>query len=132
MRLHCTRDYCPQPIDPDQLPTDESSGPETTAINAEAMNTAEYAIDRLPHDFRVVFMLRELEGMNTDETATVLGIKPATVKTRLHRAKSLLRGRIEIPAERLGTRIYTFAGARCDAIVERVFAKLGATQNSQR
>lgn len=119
-------------VDLDQLPTDESSGPEPTAINAEAVDAAERAIDRLPQDFRVVFMLRELEGMNTDETANVLGIKPATVKTRLHRAKSLLRGRIELPAEFLGSRVFAFAGARCDAIVERVFATLGAMHNNQR
>lgn len=115
--------------DPDQLPADETYGPETTAIHAEMISKAERAIDRLPQDFRVVFMLRELEGMNIGETAAVLGIKPATVKTRLHRAKNLLRSRIDLSAEKLGAQVYNFAGERCDAIVEHVFSRLGSTSH---
>lgn len=115
------------PLDPDQLPADETGGPENTTLIAEMVSHAERAIDRLPRDFRVVFMLRELEGMNVEETATVLGINPATVKTRLHRAKSLLRDRIKLSTDRLRAQVYPFAGARCDAIVMQVFSRLGST-----
>ena len=76
-------------------------------------------------------MLRELEGMNVAETAAVLGIQPATVKTRLHRAKNLLRGRLTLPDDRLRAQVFAFAGARCDAIVGQVFAIL-ASQKEER
>ena len=74
-------------IDPDELCAESSQEPETAIISAEAVRSFEKAIDQLPRDYRVIFILRELEGMSIRETANTLGINPATVKTRLHRAE---------------------------------------------
>ena len=50
------------------------------------------AIERLPEDFRVVVELRDLEELSTEDTAAILGLAPALVSTRLHRARLMLRG----------------------------------------
>ena len=52
-------------------------------------------IDLLPEDYRSVLLLRDIEELNTEETAGVLGISPGAVKTRLHRARMALRGLLE-------------------------------------
>ena len=111
-------------VDPDQLLAQESRQPERLAINSEIVEQVENAIDRLPRDFRVVFMLREMEGMSTEETAMTLDINPATVKTRLHRAREILKRQFSYRLEELRSLVYAFAGERCDHIVKQVFAKL--------
>lgn len=113
-------------VDPDDLTARYSEQPEPLAANAEIIGRIEKAIDHLPEGFRTVFMLRELEGMSIDETASILEIKPATVKTRLHRAKSLLRTRFGARLEELRPMLFDFAGVRCDRIVQQVFIKLKA------
>jgi DNA-directed RNA polymerase specialized sigma24 family protein len=50
----------------------------------EIQRVVEHAIDDLPEAFRIVFITRVIEGMNVEETAEILGLKPETVKTRLH------------------------------------------------
>ena len=111
-------------IDPDELLAQESKQPERLAINSEIVGQVEDAIDNLPRDFRVVFMLREMEGMSIDETANTLGINPGTVKTRLHRARQILRTRFNYRLEELRELAFAFAGARCDYIVKQVFSRL--------
>ena len=61
----------------------------------EIQQVVEHAIDELPEPFRLVFMTRVIEGMNVEETAEILGLKPETVKTRLHRARNMLRDNVE-------------------------------------
>jgi RNA polymerase sigma factor (sigma-70 family) len=78
--------------------TDE---PEFDAMSCEATQIIERAIDGLPENFRVVFMLRGVEQLSIAETASVLGIKEATVKTRFHRARSLLRRALDRRLEEL-------------------------------
>jgi RNA polymerase sigma-70 factor (ECF subfamily) len=53
------------------------------------------AIDRLPDSYRTVLLLRDIEGLDTEETASQLGISKAAVKTRLHRARLALRGLLD-------------------------------------
>ena len=53
------------------------------------------AIDELPEDYRIVLILRDIEGLDTDETAQVLGDSPGAIKTRLHRARQALRTLLE-------------------------------------
>jgi RNA polymerase sigma-70 factor, ECF subfamily len=55
----------------------------------------ERATDALPDAYRLVFVTRVIEGMSVEETAQLLGIKPETVKTRLHRARQLLREQLD-------------------------------------
>jgi RNA polymerase sigma-70 factor (ECF subfamily) len=53
------------------------------------------AIDRLPESYRTVLVLRDVEELDTEETAAALGIQPNAVKTRLHRARQALRTLLE-------------------------------------
>lgn len=99
--------------------------PEEDAVRAETRRLLERAIDALPDPFRSVFMLREVEQMSVEETASCLGIPPDTVKTRLHRARRLLgQGlRRELSPDLGG--VFPFAGERCARITARVLERLG-------
>src|ERR1700761_5937409 len=69
--------------------------PERTMAQREIQHVVEGAIDELPEPFRMVFITRVVEGMNVEETADILDLKPETVKTRLHRARAMLRDNVE-------------------------------------
>ncbi len=87
----------------------------------------EKAVDDLPEDFRIVFMLRDIEDMSTEETASQLSLKPETVKTRLHRARRLMRAAIEKRLSPTFSGLFPFDGARCDRMADRVVARLRDT-----
>ena len=61
----------------------------------EVRDQVQNAIDRLPENYRTVLVLRDIEGMGTEEAAQMLGESPAAVKTRLHRARMALRGLLD-------------------------------------
>jgi RNA polymerase sigma-70 factor (ECF subfamily) len=84
-------------------------------------------VDALPEAFRVVFILRDVEGMSIEETAGHLAIRPETVKTRLHRARKLLREAIEVRLSASFRELYPFDGARCAHMADRVIERLGRT-----
>lgn len=98
--------------------------PETDAARAEIRRLIERAIDELPEAFRTVFIMRDVQECNIEETALSLELKPDTVKTRLHRARRLLRRAL---AEKLApavTDAFPFLGERCKRITERVLERL--------
>ncbi len=99
--------------------------PEQAVMRAELGKLLEGAIGRLPAVFRPAFVLREIEGLSVAETAEALGLAEATVRTRIHRAR--LRLQADLALELAGVRAATlpFAGADCQAMTERVLAKLG-------
>jgi RNA polymerase sigma-70 factor (ECF subfamily) len=102
-----------------------TSGPEQRASDRELGVILESAVDGLPEAFRMVFVLRSVEQLSVAETADVLGVPEETVKTRLHRARGLLR---ESLTERIGAvvpAIFDFHLTRCDRVVSGVFARLG-------
>ena len=74
-----------------QFPLSSVDDPEKSMAQREIQHVVEHAIDELPEPFRLVFITRVIEGMNVEETAEILDLKPETVKTRLHRARVLLR-----------------------------------------
>lgn len=80
----------------------------------------EQSINRLPENFRVVFMMRGVEQLSVRETAELLGIQPETVKTRYHRARKLLQEQINRRIKTEEIRAFEFAGYRCDQIVRNV------------
>ena len=84
----------------------------------------ERRIDELPIAFRTVFVLREVEEMSVEETADALGIPSATVRTRLFRARALLRQALARDVDLVTGDVFGFAGARCDRIVARVLEQL--------
>jgi RNA polymerase sigma-70 factor, ECF subfamily len=84
----------------------------------------EAAIERLPETYSSVFMLREVEGLSTAETADCLGISDDAVKVRLHRARGLLRKDILLHTGAATTSAFQFAGIRCDRVVEAVLQQI--------
>jgi RNA polymerase sigma-70 factor, ECF subfamily len=104
---------------------DGGSDPEGALARREIRRLLEAAIDGLPGRFRVVLVARDVDGMGVEETAEVLGLRPETVRTRLHRARRLLRAALE---QRLGDALggaFPFDGARCARLTEAVLARLG-------
>jgi DNA-directed RNA polymerase specialized sigma24 family protein len=75
--------------------TGTSDDPERTMAQREILQLVERATDNLPEIFRIVFMTRVIEGMGTEDTANLLGLQPHTVKTRLHRARRLVRDELD-------------------------------------
>ena len=92
--------------------------------NEHPSATLEAAVDELPDDFRSIFVLRDIEGMSTEEAASHLGIRPETAKTRLHRARRLMRLSIEKQLSGAFRALFPFDGARCVAMADRVIAAL--------
>ncbi len=82
------------------------------------------AIDGLPPIYRSVFILRAVQEMSVDETASCLQVSEAVVKTRYLRARSMLRDALGARIEAHAHDVYAFAGARCDAVVAQVLAQL--------
>jgi RNA polymerase sigma-70 factor, ECF subfamily len=101
--------------------------PERCIAQREIRRILECAIDDLPRAFRTVFVLRVIEGMNIEETAGILGIKPETVKTRLHRARRFLQEALDQEIASALTDAFPFAGARCSGTADRVLQRLGIT-----
>jgi RNA polymerase sigma-70 factor, ECF subfamily len=98
--------------------------PERITMSVETVLRVQQAIDRLPADFRIVFMLRAVEELSVAETAAVLEIKEATVKTRFHRARQLLRASLGEYADDAARRTFPFGGEHCDGIVAVVLASI--------
>ena len=87
-------------------------------MNRELNSVIEKALLQIPMDHRMVFTLREVNGLSVNETADALNISEANVKVRLNRAKSTLRREVE---KSYSTEdIFEFNLIYCDAIVERV------------
>ncbi len=99
--------------------------PEKSMAQREIQHVVEVAIDELPEPFRMVFITRVVEGMNVEETAEILDLKPETVKTRLHRARAMLRDNVEKKAGPVVMDAFPFAGRRCDRLTAAVLKRLG-------
>jgi RNA polymerase sigma-70 factor (ECF subfamily) len=104
--------------------------PEAAAARAEVRRLLEHAVDQLPDPFRTVFVLRDIEEMSIEETAAQLGLRPETVKTRLHRARRLLRQSLDRTLSSAVGEVFPCAGARCTRITEAVLNRLGLSEPS--
>ena len=100
--------------------------PEQRAYTLELAAQIEAAVATLPDTFRGVFMLRDVEGLTTNETAACLGLNEVTVKTRLHRARALLRRALTMQLGAAASSAFQFHAPRCDRVVAGVFARLDA------
>jgi RNA polymerase sigma-70 factor (ECF subfamily) len=98
--------------------------PDATLAREQLRLLIERAVADLPHPFRSVFVLREVEGLSVEETAHVLDMPQATVKTRLHRARARLQKALAPEVRGALTGSFPFAGADCAALTERVLALL--------
>jgi RNA polymerase sigma-70 factor (ECF subfamily) len=100
------------------------AGPDGQAERQEIRRVLEQKIDQLPDGYRAVFVLRALEELSVEETATALGLHEATVRSRFFRARSQLREALSREIDLAFDDAFAFAGDRCDRIVARVLAKL--------
>lgn len=99
-----------------------SSNTERTIANRELNSVIERAIMKIAFDYRMVFLLREINGLSVQETAKTLNISETNVKVRLNRAKAMLRKEIEkmyTPDE-----IFQFNLIYCDKIVDNVMKRI--------
>lgn len=103
---------------------ERSESPQERAVRMDARRLLEQRIDELPVAFRTVFVMRDVEEMSVDETAECLGIPSATVRTRLFRARALLRQALSRDLDVAAGDVFSFAGARCDRIVTGVLTRL--------
>jgi len=98
--------------------------PERQAYAAELGRLIESAVDALPETYRAVFMLREIEGLRTSETADGLELGEEAVKTRLHRARAMVRRTIADRLGAAGQQAFPFHAVRCDRVVNAVLTEI--------
>ena len=100
--------------------------PEQQLDARQVASALETAIDTLPAPYRIAFVLRDLEGLSTVETAACLDVPEATVKTRLHRARALLRRQLRTEIDVSADGVNAFGGQRCDRVVTAVMTRIRA------
>ncbi len=105
---------------------DPNTSPEQSAMRSQLRGLLEHQIDALPLAYRTAFILREVEEMTIDEAAECLAIPAATVRTRVFRARALLRAALAEQMDIAAADVFRFAGARCDRIVAGVLDRLHA------
>jgi RNA polymerase sigma-70 factor, ECF subfamily len=108
------------------MDNDADRQPEGVAMRAELRHLLEASIDRLPDAFRSVFILRAIEEMSVEDVAVALDLPEATVRTRLFRARGLLRERLSRHVDVALSDVFPFDGERCHRIVAAVLARAGA------
>jgi RNA polymerase sigma-70 factor, ECF subfamily len=105
--------------------TSKSDDPERTMAQRQILQLVEQATDNLPEVYRIVFVTRVIEGLSVEDTAEILGIRPETVKTRLHRARRLLREQLDNQIGPVLMDAFPFAGQRCERTTVAVLDRLG-------
>lgn len=100
--------------------------PERQAYAQELHRLLEAAVDTLPETYRTVFMLRDVEGLSTSETGEGLGLGEEAVKTRLHRARAMIRRAVTAQIGGAAAGAFQFQAPRCDRVVAAVLARIGA------
>jgi RNA polymerase sigma-70 factor (ECF subfamily) len=108
-----------------QFPLNPSDDPERTMAQRQILALVERATDSLPDVYRMVFVARVIEGLSIEETAELLDVRPETVKTRLHRARALLRKALDDQIGPVLLDAFPFAGQRCERLTAAVMKRLG-------
>lgn len=128
-RLRKKRRMVAMPANPQaeiiQFPLNPSDDPERTMAQRQILGLVERATDSLPDVYRSVFVARVIEGLSIEETADLLGVRPETVKTRLHRARALVRKALDDQIGPVLLDAFPFAGRRCDRLTSAVMQRLG-------
>jgi RNA polymerase sigma-70 factor (ECF subfamily) len=108
-----------------QFPLSKNDNPEQAMAQRQILQLIERAIDKLPNLYRVVFVVRVIEGLSIEETANLLAIRPETVKTRLHRARHLVRQQLNAQIGPVLLDAFPFAGRRCERLAATVMERIG-------
>ena len=98
--------------------------PESIVARSQVRDLLERAIDNLPEPFRVVFVMRMVEQLSIKETACSLGLREETVKTRLHRARKLMREQLQTTLASALTDTFPFQDPRCATFTDALLARL--------
>ena len=106
------------------MPPASSPDPERQAFGRELGALIESAVDELGDGYREVFMLRQIQGLSTAETAQVLGVSEDVVKTRFSRARQALQHDLLNRVGDAAPTAFAFGQARCDAVVASVMARI--------
>jgi RNA polymerase sigma-70 factor, ECF subfamily len=129
--LHTAQERNPRPIHSASL-TARDGDPERAAAQSQIRKILEQAIDDLPVAFRIVFVMRDVEGISVAKTASLLGIQEETVKTRLHRARRMLRESLGGDLALALKGVFPFERPRCDALVQRLSDQFGLSRPLRR
>lgn len=111
-----------------QFPLASRDDPERGTAQRQILQLIERATDNLPNPYRIVFVARVIEGLSIEETAGLLDIRPETVKTRLHRARQLVRKQLDEQIGPILLDAFPFAGRRCERLTVAVMQHLGFPQ----
>ena len=103
----------------------KTDDPERTLAQREILHLVQTITDDLSDAYRTVFVARVIEGLGIEETAEILGIAPETVKTRLHRARRLVREQLDKQIGPVLMDAFPFAGRRCERLTANVMQRLG-------
>ena len=98
--------------------------PEQQAVASQLREIVEREVSALPESYRVVLVLREVEGLSTAETAECLSVTDDVVKTRLHRARTMLRDNLNRRAGLTLEKLFPFGNSRCDRVVAAVMEQI--------
>jgi RNA polymerase sigma-70 factor (ECF subfamily) len=110
--------------------TSRQPGPEHQAYAQELRQVLEEAVDALPEVYRTVFMLRDIEGLSTAETGEGLGLGVEAVKTRLHRARAMMRRAVSSRIGEAAAGAFQFQAPRCDRVVAFVLGAISKGEHS--
>ncbi|MER8424911.1 RNA polymerase sigma factor [Mesorhizobium sp. M1403] len=108
-----------------RFPLNPSDDPERTMAQRQILELVERATDSLPDVYRMVFVARVIEGLSIEETGELLGVRPETIKTRLHRARALVRKALDDQIGPVLLDAFPFAGRRCERLTNAVMQRLG-------
>ena len=111
-------------LDPGADVADEADPPDRLVARTQMRALLEDKVDELPESFRLVFVMRSVEELSVEECAAALGIPEATVRTRMFRARSLLRESLARDVDLAERDLYDFGGTHCDGIIAGVLARL--------
>ena len=106
------------------MPRNPAPNPERQAFTSELRELLEWAIDCLPDGAREVFVLREVEGLSTAESAASLSVSEDVIKTRLSRARAALRRSLLERTGATASEAFRFYRPRCDRVVAQVLARI--------
>jgi RNA polymerase sigma factor (sigma-70 family) len=105
-----------------EIPDAEQPNPERKMIRQEAKYLLEKAIDALEEKYRLVYILKEVEGMSLPEISVCLDVTPGNVKVRLHRARLMIKeGLYELSQQ---TDVFEFGSRRCDVLVDNMMQRI--------
>jgi RNA polymerase sigma-70 factor, ECF subfamily len=98
--------------------------PEEQAMAGEMRVLLERAVMAMPVEYRAVVILRDVQGLTSEEAAEVLDVTSGVIRTRLHRARAMLRDQLVKEGRKSLAELLPFAGSRCDRVVEQVLMQI--------